>query len=180
MQQGGQCSSGFRLHYTVTILNQLLIPHMIVIVYTLPAAGIIWNNVLYFKTLFCYSLAISHQIRPASALLEKCVNCWSGCIFPPLHSGTISELLCSYTIALYLCEQLLRIWLVVPVDLMDCFGGDSKCMMNFDIFSANLPVKIFQTFGNTQQTFLKHAWELSKKMYVLYVFTWFLEIKAGL
>lgn len=41
MQQGGQCPSGFRLHYTVTILNPLLIPPMIAIACTLSAAGII-------------------------------------------------------------------------------------------------------------------------------------------
>lgn len=71
--------------------------------------------------------------------------------FPPLHSSMISEFLCSYTITLYLCEQLLRIWLIVPVNLKDYFGEDSKCAMNFvmNIFSANLPMQICQTFGNT-------------------------------
>lgn len=129
----------------------------------------------------CFVILMLFLIRLGlpSALLEKCVYSWSDCIFPPLHSGMISEFLCSYTITLYLCEQLLRIWLIVPVNLMDYFG-DSKCVMNFNIFGANMPVQICQTFGTTHQTFLKHAWELSKKIYFLYIFTWFLEIKACL
>lgn len=69
--------------------------------------------------------------------------------FPTLHPDMISEFLCSYTITLDLCEQLLRIWQIVPVNLMDYFGEDSKCVINFDIFSANLPLQICQTFGNT-------------------------------
>lgn len=148
MQQGGQCSSGFRLHYTVTILNPLLIPHMIVVDYTvccwhfLESCSVSQGSVLLFSC--CFSLDKAYKCST-----EKCINFWSGCIFLSQHCSMISQFLCGYIITLYLHEQLLRIWLIVPVNLMNYFGEDSKCVISFDFFSVDLPLQICQTFGNT-------------------------------
>jgi len=84
----------------------------------------------YFSLNKAYKYSIGKMYKLLVMLLSFCFPC----------SGTISDflcrvLLCSNTVALYLHEQLLGIWLIVPVNLTDYSGEDSK-YMKLDIFST--------------------------------------------
>lgn len=85
-------------------------------------------------------------------------------------------------VTLHLREQLLRVWVIVPVNLADNSGEDNQCVMKLDIFNANLSMQCATYCMNTEQTVFRHTCANGNcvKNDLLYKITQILKIKADL